>query len=63
MVADANQLAVCDVVVRIQGFEQQLPAAFVEVRAWHDFVALFWESRQGQDVNFGMAEKPEEMLP
>lgn len=49
LASDANQLAVCDVVVKIPGFEQQLPAAFAEVRARHDLVALFRESRTGQD--------------
>jgi len=49
LASDANQLAVCDVVVKVPGFEQQLPAAFAEVRARHDLVALFRESRQGQD--------------
>ena len=49
LATDANQLAVCDVVVKIPGFEQQLPAAFAQVRARHDLVRLFRESRQGQD--------------
>ena len=49
LVSDASQLATCDVVVKMPGFEQQLPAAFSQVRARHDLAAMFRESRQSQD--------------
>ena len=46
---DASQLATCDVVVKMPGFEQQLPAALSQVRARHDLAAMFRESRQSQE--------------
>ena len=49
LVSDASQLAICDVVVKMPGFAQQLPAAFTQVRARHDLAAMFRESRQSQD--------------
>jgi len=49
LISDASQLATCDVVVNVRGFEQQLPAALSQVRARHDLASMLRESRQSQD--------------
>jgi len=49
LISDTGHLATCDVVVKMQGFEHQLPAAFRQVRARHDLTAMFRESRLSQD--------------